>query len=52
MTTRDILEEQIKAQGDLIRKLKADKEDKERVSFIHDYYCIIVVKGIFDYDLN
>ncbi|XP_045480557.1 histidine--tRNA ligase isoform X2 [Harmonia axyridis] len=31
MTTRDILEEQIKAQGDLIRKLKADKEDKERI---------------------
>lgn len=30
----EILEEQIKAQGELVRKLKAAKEDKDRVGFI------------------
>lgn len=31
MATKQVLEDQIKQQGDLVRKLKAAKESKEKV---------------------
>lgn len=38
---RELIQEQIKAQGDLVRQLKASKESKEKVSFGVDtnYFC-------------
>lgn len=35
MVTKEILEQQIKEQGDLVRKLKSAKESKEKVSGIY-----------------
>lgn len=35
MASKEVLEQQIREQGDLVRKLKAAKESKERVSALN-----------------
>ncbi|XP_044749899.1 histidine--tRNA ligase isoform X2 [Coccinella septempunctata] len=45
MTTLENLEEQIKVQGELVRKLKAAKEDKERVKIQEEITKLLELKA-------
>lgn len=36
MSERDIILEEIRVQGDVVRQLKADKAEKEKVNSIHN----------------
>lgn len=36
MSERDIILEEIRVQGDVVRQLKADKAEKEKVNYIHN----------------
>lgn len=38
MSTKEVLEQQIREQGDLVRKLKAAKESTDRVLVKTNYY--------------